>query len=211
MLLEIIASISGIATAIVACGWFLYTRKINYFEKGDFLGCYKIFHAMGGRPETELAIIELRINHISSKGWFVGRIDYAEIFRPLGARSEGGWNCIGFLKYSFKNDLFSFLHRSDKNPLVFDRSKGYSGVLYLISRNDFDIRNRNWEEFLVESYQITHFRNTFRLALSNKKILNDSLVTNLPSELFMVNTDIVKDHLYDFDTKTEFESYPGFK
>jgi len=95
-----------------------YTRKINYYEKGGITGNYKAFETLIGRKSKNVtAIIEFKIDHISNKGWFTGRIDYSEIFRPPGARSEGGYNCIGYIKYSMLNDFHFFLKKNQRQTL----------------------------------------------------------------------------------------------
>jgi hypothetical protein len=202
-MLEVTSNIATVLTSVIALVWFLYTRKRNFFENGNVTGLYKAFKSLCRREETnDLAIIEFNVDFISNTGWFTGRIDYAEIFKPLGARSEGGFNCIGYVKYNVLNDLMSALIPSKRNPLEFDHARGYKGKLFIISRNDFGVE-RNWKEFLMESYDLIFYRNTFRIEIFNKRT-HSQIITQLKDPLVFVNTVYVKDNMYQLTTKTEF-------
>lgn len=206
-MLDILNNLAGILTAIIAIVWFFISRRINFFEKGNIIGLYKTFKSLIGRKNKNVvAIIELNIDHISNKGWFTGRIDYSEITRPPGARSEGGFNCIGYIEYNLFTNFVHVLKRSTSNPLDYDRSKAYKGKLYIISRNDFSL-DRSWKDFLIESYDLKLFSNTFRIEISNK-VCHSEVKTQLRDPLLLVNTNYVKDQLYDVGIKTEFQSYP---
>lgn len=205
-LISILSNVASILTAIIAFIWFFYSKKLNYFEKENINGCYKAYETLRTRAEVgenDIALIEISISNVSSKGWFVGTVKYSEIFRPVGARSEGSNNLIGYINYNFINDLFAFLFPRT-NPLKIDKSKGYKGKLYVMSRNDFDIANRNWKDFLIETYEITHYRNSFRLSLTNKSgYMSKTQQSQLPESLLLINTDIVKDSMYEMNTRTE--------
>jgi len=44
--------------------------------------------------------------------------------------------------------------------------------------------------------------------LHNKHIHNSDVQTQVPNSLILVNSDFVKDSLYEFNVKTEFTAYP---
>lgn len=208
-MIEILSNLASIITSIIAVWWFVYTRKLNFYEKGNLRGTYKLFQALATRTDkNELAIIVLKIDHLSNRGWFTGRLDYSEIFRPPGARSEGGHNCVGYIKYNLLHELLSFFKASRANPLEFDKSKGYKGKVYILSRNDFDLE-RNWKDFLLDTFDIKYYRNTHRLKFENLQSHNEK--TQLPPTMLFINTDFVVDNNFKFDVDTEFDYYPGFQ
>ena len=120
------------------------------------------------------------------------------------AQSQGSFNVYGNINYGniWKRmyfDLINFFKSQKKLNPFFDKSSYlYKGVLYILERNDFNPNKENWEKYLIKTYSLTHFRNSYRFHL--KQINKGGKVdkqTQLPEELFLVNNDIVQDNMYD--------------
>lgn len=197
--LSVIVNVATILTAIIAVYWFLYSRKTNYYEK-EIVGHYRIFSKLINSNNT--CAFELKINHVSPEGWFVGNIKYSERWIPDNGGSEGEFNVYGRINYGnllrkvFFDCIGFFESKSKKHPLS-TTNQLFPGVVYILMRNDFNHNEKDWKDFLIESYSITHYRKSHRLHLRNKMIISKPNRTQLPNELFLVNNDIVQDPMFN--------------
>jgi hypothetical protein len=186
------ANLAGILTAFIATIFYYKSQEKSYYLN-DISGNYKIFSKLKNQEAT--ALYHFKISYVSPKGWFFGVLKYSESTNIPNSGSGGSANVVGKLNYSFLRIIFSSVIRNIKfksyNPLEVNNLSSFHGKLYLLSRNDLDISERNWKDMLVQEYSIVHYRDAQRIKLY-KTIVHQSYL-QIPNELVLVNTDKIPD------------------